>query len=247
MEGTKISERRTTNAKFYGRTISAQEILTGTIPPPAVAQPLYDILARIGAGPRPGLPFASRKAASISYHRPPPNQAAPSSTSNSLARHSSIAAPGMSKHQYPAAEPSSSSGRAQAFATNPNNYANMNSENVFDEPPPPYTPPAEPFAAADTKNPAQFANTAGDANGYGIRVNEKRPQDLEQQQQQSEEPLLVVAKYDYKSQEPGDLTFNAGDHIVVTKRMGDRNAWWEGEIGNRRGTFPANYTEDVTD
>ena len=60
-EGSKISERVNTNAAFYGRSIHAKEILTGTVAPPPQAQRLYQMLGSLGAGPRPGLPFAPKK------------------------------------------------------------------------------------------------------------------------------------------------------------------------------------------
>lgn len=49
--------------------------------------------------------------------------------------------------------------------------------------------------------------------------------------------------YPYESTEPGDLTFGAGECIIVTKKEGD---WWTGTIGNRTGIFPSNYVQDVT-
>lgn len=49
-----------------------------------------------------------------------------------------------------------------------------------------------------------------------------------------------VAMYSYTSSEPGDLTFNQGQLIQVTKKDGD---WWTGSIGERSGIFPANYVK----
>lgn len=49
-----------------------------------------------------------------------------------------------------------------------------------------------------------------------------------------------VASYPYQSQEPGDLSFNAGDLITVIKKEGD---WWTGRIDNNVGIFPSNYVQ----
>lgn len=49
-----------------------------------------------------------------------------------------------------------------------------------------------------------------------------------------------VASYLYQSQETGDLSFNAGDMITVTKKEGD---WWTGKIGSNVGIFPSNYVQ----
>ncbi|KAJ8270493.1 hypothetical protein GJAV_G00115490 [Gymnothorax javanicus] len=49
-----------------------------------------------------------------------------------------------------------------------------------------------------------------------------------------------VALYTYNSPEPGDLTFNEGDSILVIERQGE---WWKGKIGERSGLFPSNYVK----
>lgn len=49
-----------------------------------------------------------------------------------------------------------------------------------------------------------------------------------------------LALYPYVSGENGDLTFNQGEVILVTKKEGD---WWTGNVGDRNGIFPANYVE----
>uniref|UniRef100_A0A8C8SE41 Intersectin-1 n=1 Tax=Pelusios castaneus TaxID=367368 RepID=A0A8C8SE41_9SAUR len=47
-----------------------------------------------------------------------------------------------------------------------------------------------------------------------------------------------VAMYTYESSEQGDLTFQQGDMILVTKKDGD---WWTGTLGDKSGVFPSNY------
>ncbi|XP_069137912.1 intersectin-1-like isoform X1 [Argopecten irradians] len=49
-----------------------------------------------------------------------------------------------------------------------------------------------------------------------------------------------VAMYNYTSAEPGDLNFNQGEIIMITKMEGD---WWTGSIGDKSGVFPANYVK----
>ncbi|CAG9763141.1 unnamed protein product [Ceutorhynchus assimilis] len=51
-----------------------------------------------------------------------------------------------------------------------------------------------------------------------------------------------IANYPYQSQEPGDLTFNAGDMIAVIKKDGD---WWTGKLNDISGIFPSNYVQKV--
>ncbi|XP_077486990.1 dynamin associated protein 160 isoform X3 [Amblyomma americanum] len=47
-----------------------------------------------------------------------------------------------------------------------------------------------------------------------------------------------IALYAYQSQEPGDLSFNAGDVISVSKKEGE---WWTGTLASQTGIFPSNY------
>ncbi|XP_050466671.1 intersectin-1 isoform X3 [Cataglyphis hispanica] len=49
-----------------------------------------------------------------------------------------------------------------------------------------------------------------------------------------------VALYRYDSNEAGDLNFNQGEIILVTKKEGD---WWTGCVGDKSGIFPSNYVE----
>ncbi|XP_018398634.1 PREDICTED: intersectin-1 isoform X2 [Cyphomyrmex costatus] len=49
-----------------------------------------------------------------------------------------------------------------------------------------------------------------------------------------------AALYRYESTEAGDLSFNQGEVILVTKKEGE---WWTGCIGNKSGIFPSNYVE----
>lgn len=51
-----------------------------------------------------------------------------------------------------------------------------------------------------------------------------------------------ISNYTYISQEPGDLTFNAGEVITVLKKDGD---WWTGKLKNNIGIFPSNYVQKI--
>uniref|UniRef100_A0A8C5X7T0 SH3 domain-containing YSC84-like protein 1 n=1 Tax=Malurus cyaneus samueli TaxID=2593467 RepID=A0A8C5X7T0_9PASS len=54
-------------------------------------------------------------------------------------------------------------------------------------------------------------------------------------------PVEVTALYSFEGQQPGDLTFKAGDKITVTTKTNSQFDWWEGKIGGQTGIFPANY------
>ncbi|KAJ3246483.1 hypothetical protein HDU78_006904 [Chytriomyces hyalinus] len=51
----------------------------------------------------------------------------------------------------------------------------------------------------------------------------------------------VKALYDFEGQRDGDLSFRAGEEIIVLQK--NANDWWNGRIGSREGVFPANYVQ----
>lgn len=51
LEGAVIKPRHDVNVKFYGPDIDSRLILSGSTPPPPIAEPLYDLLASAGTDP----------------------------------------------------------------------------------------------------------------------------------------------------------------------------------------------------
>uniref|UniRef100_A0A3P9LV53 SH3 domain-containing protein n=1 Tax=Oryzias latipes TaxID=8090 RepID=A0A3P9LV53_ORYLA len=49
-----------------------------------------------------------------------------------------------------------------------------------------------------------------------------------------------LAMYTYESSEQGDLSFQQGDIVMVTRKEGD---WWTGTVGGKTGVFPSNYVK----
>jgi len=49
------------------------------------------------------------------------------------------------------------------------------------------------------------------------------------------------AEFDYAAAEEGELSFKAGDTILV--RDQDPSGWWEGTVAGRSGVFPSNYVK----
>ena len=342
-EGSKISERVNTNQAYYGRPITAREILTGVVPPTQDAAKLYDMLTAMGAGPRPGLPFAPKNAkgqplsptaSSMSspqsnFQRPLPplQQQGPSRTSNNQRPNTN--------EQYEDPPPPYQAYDSSKAPPHPPTSSSMNNGN----PNSPYTSPQQqqnnsviPPPINDSKRPIvnndgksnynnvdqnQFSrqninqaavniHNTGNAQGFGPGSSDNNnfstgpsnsfsatgptsnnnnnnnnnhftgpsssstsppmnattapgttmalsgpPQSsTDVKKPIMDEPrtnslTVVVAKYDYTGDQPTDLSFQAGDHIIVTKRLDDRQSWWEGEIGDRRGFFPANYTDEL--
>jgi regulator of replication initiation timing len=55
----------------------------------------------------------------------------------------------------------------------------------------------------------------------------------------------VVALYTFDGQGAGDLAFREGDRIKIVKKTDTAQDWWVGELGGKRGNFPANYCKSV--
>lgn len=59
------------------------------------------------------------------------------------------------------------------------------------------------------------------------------------------ESFRCQAMHPFQAQRDGDLSFNAGDFITVTKRQ-PSNRWWHGTLNGRSGIFPSNYVRQLT-
>lgn len=60
----------------------------------------------------------------------------------------------------------------------------------------------------------------------------------------------VVALFDFEAQEEGDLGFNKGQVIAVTKKTDSTDDWWEGRVeagssASKIGIFPRNYVKPL--
>jgi hypothetical protein len=51
----------------------------------------------------------------------------------------------------------------------------------------------------------------------------------------------VIALYDFDGEVEGDLAFKKGDRIRILKHTDSTEEWWEGELRETKGLFPANY------
>ncbi|KAF4795406.1 SH3 domain-containing YSC84-like protein 1 [Turdus rufiventris] len=67
------------------------------------------------------------------------------------------------------------------------------------------------------------------------------PNDYASVDNSQSDPVEVTALYSFEGQQPGDLTFKAGDRITVTTKTNSQFDWWEGSTGGKTGIFPANY------
>ncbi|XP_054456460.1 intersectin-1 isoform X1 [Anoplopoma fimbria] len=91
------------------------------------------------------------------------------------------------------------------------------------------TPP--PGAAPRVKNTSESGVSESPPNG-------KRPSPSPTKPSESGEEY--VAMYTYESSEQGDLSFQQGEVVMVTRKEGD---WWTGVVGGKTGVFPSNYVK----
>ncbi|KAM4591204.1 intersectin-1 isoform 2-T2 [Odontesthes bonariensis] len=103
----------------------------------------------------------------------------------------------------------------------PKSYVKLISANM--------APPA--VAAARSKTTSESEISDSPPNG-------KRPSPSPTKASESGEEY--VAMYTYESSEQGDLSFQQGDVVVVTRKEGD---WWTGMVSGKTGVFPSNYVK----
>lgn len=145
MEGSVIIERKDANAKFYGRPVSAKELLSGAVDPPSVADSLY---AALYARASPELATSSSSASAV----PPPSSPPPPLRKKPTVRPTSLG------HAAGAATVNSMKHSNSISMPDPSNYSNNNHtaapSTVLTPPPPP--PPPIPTRPQGETAVAQF-------------------------------------------------------------------------------------------
>uniref|UniRef100_A0A8C4UGI6 SH3 domain-containing YSC84-like protein 1 n=1 Tax=Falco tinnunculus TaxID=100819 RepID=A0A8C4UGI6_FALTI len=100
-------------------------------------------------------------------------------------------------------------------------------------------PPARPSSRPEPPKPAVRPTPPAKKNTN--KLYPELPNDYASLSNSWSNPVEVTALYSFEGQQPGDLTFKAGDKITVTSKTDCQFDWWEGRIGGQTGIFPANY------
>ncbi|KAJ3016074.1 UNVERIFIED_CONTAM: hypothetical protein HDU68_012439 [Siphonaria sp. JEL0065] len=238
-EGSSVTEGKDANAAFYGRRISAREILCGAVPRPQAGKALYQLSSRVAqeayrphppqttneAGPLPPKPNLKNDVfyASSPYPSPPTN----------------------SQYAPPAGPPPPAKNNGQTPPPLPTRPDEKDKASI---PPIPTTgmptePPAYSYATSfdyvteeDAKDPASSSSSTP-------APTSQRPLPIPPPPTSGDQTTFCIALYDYTSVEAGDLQFKTGDVIRVSKKNAD--GWWFGSFEKKEGAFPSTYVRQL--
>jgi len=106
----------------------------------------------------------------------------------------------------------------------------------------------DPFAHSDDLDDVDYGGRRTSVYGSSKpppKFDLKPKPDLTKPLSPSEGVARAIALYNFAAVQPGDLSFNKGQVIVVTEKSTDTNTWWKGKLEGREGNFPANFVEVV--
>lgn len=214
LEGSGIIERRDANEKLYGTRYTAQQLLTGSVPPPPQAGPLMNVLnSRVFSGMRVGgtdndsmyndmpvyndshddVVWNGRRGSAYGDGRP-------SRSNSTYDNDSGFGRPQRSNTWQDDVYDRPSGGgvsRSNTFASG--RGSRLNDDYVYrDSPVEKKTGPGRPTAPKPN-----FGNKAA-----SLKQNE------------------AVAMYNFEADQPGDLGFKKGDVITILKKTDSDNDWW---------------------
>lgn len=203
MEGSVIVTRSDANTKLYGRSVTAKELLNGTVPPPPEADALYRAL---------GAKFHTLGNTAASYRRGDldENGNEQGSTTGKVYRSTTISKPGTLR-KPPAIT-------AQARSSPPPAYQHQPAHS-YDKIGSPSSPPTRTMMPASA--PAPAPPPVAPRRPIPPPIKPKEP--------------MARALYPFQGEQPGDLSFEEGQVIVIIEKTDSQDDWWTGKIGNQTG------------
>lgn len=272
LEGSVLLERKDANQKFYGRSISAKQILSGRIAAPRSVQPLFNILDSrafrndIGADDMDD-----------DFYDDMPNE----SDYDNMSTYSSRTggggrgrASGRFADEYEDDYEDDyvpSSRRRGGGASRLGGRSSAYDDDYDDD----YEPSgrrsgapsssrrsgryADDYDYDDYDAPRSRSSRREYTDDYDDYAPRRRRDDDYDDYPQSKAPSKPapkppktpgtvtqgIALYSYGGEEDGDLAFKKGDVINITAKSDSTDDWWTGELNGKKGIFPANYIELV--
>ncbi|KAI8144000.1 hypothetical protein BJV82DRAFT_92214 [Fennellomyces sp. T-0311] len=223
LEGSVILTRNDANEKFYGKRVTAKELLNGTVAPPPEADPLYRAL---------GAKFNSLGNIHQLYNRnrgEEGDESGSTSSSGHVYRSTTISKPGTLRAP-PSTRQSQQPPAPRAYAPPaPKTYAPPAPAQQYHSPSQAYPSPAP-----TTSPPPAYHAPAPPPVAPRLPPPPPAPKPAEP---------IARALYAYKGEQPGDLSFEEGAIITIIEKTDNQQDWWTGRIGKEQGVFPANYVE----
>ncbi|KAL0080571.1 hypothetical protein F4703DRAFT_1869416 [Phycomyces blakesleeanus] len=261
VEGSVILTRNDTNEKFYGRKVTAKELLNGSVPPPPAADALYRALnakfhtlgstgAMYSRGSEDGgsgqTVFRSNTISAPGTLRAPPLSG--QNYGNHAPQQQPPAANYDQQYPYSTPQPSTNYEQGSSYSTNqppqpPSMYSKPVLASPFAKP-----PPAEP---AYIMSPPAYGHTATPSGPTPPSSLPTSPTPNIQRFAPPPPPPIrhkepsARALYAFVGEQSGDLSFQEGDIITIITKSDNQDDWWTGKIGSRQGMFPANYVQLV--
>ncbi|KAI9267893.1 hypothetical protein BDA99DRAFT_597516 [Phascolomyces articulosus] len=239
LEGSVIVTRSDANEKFYGKKVSAKELLNGSVPPPTEADALYRAL---------NAKFHTLGNLGAAYSRSSLDEDASSTGSSSVTRSqtfksSNISAPGHLR------QPPNPRGSGQ-FGSTPSSASGGGAPPPYQNTPPPTQPKPtgynyqqqQQYHTPTPPSPMGYNNNGG---GYKPPTPSAPAMRAPPPPPPSRKPNVPTARalYDFNGEQGGDLSFREGDVITIVEKSDSQDDWWTGTIGGRKGIFPANYVQ----
>lgn len=223
-------ERRDANERIYGQRITANQILTGSIPSPPAAQSLINILnSKFFAGVEKEPVCIERSTSAFDNE----NSDVPSELrlkngfgENLRKFRSNRSTNGDSEIKHSPRSVRGFENYLSDSTSNQNQFSGNSRKSTSEF--------SDSYVYSDNPRPSDnFRKRSADKfNPHDSMVG-------------SSPKNQAVAKFSFKAGEPGDLTFRKGDIITITQSSNTKDDWWTGTIGNQIGIFPANYVEMI--
>ncbi|KAL4992371.1 hypothetical protein BDW68DRAFT_149489 [Aspergillus falconensis] len=239
LEGSMLVERKDANERLYNSRVSARQLLSGTIPPPAAAEPLMRVLNSRAF-------YGVRTNGDSMYNDIPVYDD----------RHDDVVWEGRRGEAY-----GEGVRRDQTGYNGPSDdyeyrdrprRATTWADDVYDRPVGGLSRSSTGRFSGrndtfDTYN-RQRSNTYDDDYVYSDRKPSRptAPKPVFGQRTGQAAPLRedqAIALYTFDADQDGDLGFKKGEIITIIKRTEKKEDWWTGRIGDRVGIFPANYVD----
>ncbi|KAK2745142.1 hypothetical protein FQN57_004049 [Myotisia sp. PD_48] len=244
LEGSVLVERKDANAKMYNARITASQLLTGAVPPPAGAEPLMRVLESRafssgnvsigGDSVYNDIPVYDERHDGVAWDGQQRNSAYSQGSSSSRNRTSSF----NNDYQYSDRPRRSNTWTDDVYDRSPNGGGLNRS----------YTTRANPSETFDAMNRGRSATTGGFDDEYVYR-DQKPDRPTAPKPSFGQKPPLeknqAVALFTFEADQDGDLGFKKGEIITILKRTEKQEDWWTGSIGDRTGVFPSNYVKAV--